>query len=191
MGNGQNNKGEDICCVCCTIEDSSNTAFKIKLYKLFNCLKEIYKLFENHEILKLDKLFLINVDNIPDLIDIFFKLQNNFNLKEINIENKKIGNELDKMEIINKLEDCKKCEKGFIIVDKKFMKIKTEEDNKYNDKNIMVDIDKNNNNYSIILNENETIKFEKFQNFVYKFIINNEQSHSSINQYPTRIYVNN
>jgi len=191
MGNGQNNKGEDICCVCCTIEDSSNTAFKIKLYKLFNCLKEIYKLFENHEILKLDKLFLINVDNIPDLIDIFFKLQNNFNLKEINIENKKIGNELDKMEIINKLEDCKKCEKGFIIVDKKFMKIKTEEDNKYNDKNIMVDIDKNNNNYSIILNENETIKFEKFQNFVYKFIINNEQSHSSINQYPTIIFVNN
>ena len=191
MGNGQNNKGEDICCSCCTIEDSSNTAFKIKLYKLFNCLKEIYKLFENHEILKLDKLFLINVDNIPDLIDIFFKLQNNFNLKEINIENKKIGNELDKMEIINKLEDCKKCEKGFIIVDKKFMKIKTEEDNKYNDKNIMVDIDKNNNNYSIILNENETIKFEKFQNFVYKFIINNEQSHSSINQYPTIIFVNN
>ena len=191
MGNGQNNKGEDICCVCCTIEDSSNTAFKIKLYKLFNCLKEIYKLFENHEILKLDKLFLINVDNIPDLIDIFFKLQNNFNLKEINIENKKIGNELDKMEIINKLEDCKKCEKGFIIVDEKFMKIKTEEDNKYNDKNIMVDIDKNNNNYSIILNENETIKFEKFQNFVYKFIINNEQSHSSINQYPTIIFVNN
>ena len=191
MGNGQNNKGEDICCVCCTIEDSSNTAFKIKLYKLFNCLKEIYKLFENHEILKLDKLFLINVDNIPDLIDIFFKLQNNFNLEEINIENKKIGNELDKMEIINKLEDCKKCEKGFIIVDKKFMKIKTEEDNKYNDKNIMVDIDKNNNNYSIILNENETIKFEKFQNFVYKFIINNEQSHSSINQYPTIIFVNN
>ena len=191
MGNGQNNKGEDICCVCCTIEDSSNTAFKIKLYKLFNCLKEIYKLFENHEILKLDKLFLINVDNIPDLIDIFFKLQNNFNLEEINIENKKLGNELDKMEIINKLEDCKKCEKGFIIVDKKFMKIKTEEDNKYNDKNIMVDIDKNNNNYSIILNENETIKFEKFQNFVYKFIINNEQSHSSINQYPTIIFVNN
>ena len=191
MGNGQNNKGEDICCSCCTIEDSSNTAFKIKLYKLFNCLKEIYKLFENHEILKLDKLFLINVDNIPDLIDIFFKLQNNFNLEEINIENKKIGNELDKMEIINKLEDCKKCEKGFIIVDKKFMKIKTEEDNKYNDKNIMVDIDKNNNNYSIILNENETIKFEKFQNFVYKFIINNEQSHSSINQYPTIIFVNN
>ena len=189
MGNGQNNKGEDICCSCCTIEDSSNTAFKIKLYKLFNCLKEIYKLFENHEILKLDKLFLINVDNIPDLIDIFFKLQNNFNLKEINIENKKIGNELDKMEIINKLEDCKKCEKGFIIVDKKFMKIKTGEDNKYNDKNIMVDIDKNNNNYSIILNENETIKFEKFQNFVYKFIINNEQSHSSINQYPTKIYL--
>ena len=191
MGNGQNNKGEDICCVCCTIEDSSNTAFKIKLYKLFNCLKEIYKLFENHEILKLDKLFLINVDNIPDLIDIFFKLQNNFNLKEINIENKKIGNELDKMEIINKFEDCKKCEKGFIIVDKKFMKIKTEEDNKYNDKNIMVDIDKNNNNYSIILNENEIIKFEKFQNFVYKFIINKEEIHSSINQYPTRIYVNN
>ena len=191
MGNGQNNKGEDICCSCCPIEDSSNTAFKIKLYKLFNCLKEIYKLFENHEILKLDKLFLINVDNIPDLIDIFFKLQNNFNLKEINIENKKIGNELDKMEIINKFEDCKKCEKGFIIVDKKFMKIKTEEDNKYNDKNIMVDIDKNNNNYSIILNENETIKFEKFQNFVYKFIINNEQSHSSINQYPTIIFVNN
>ena len=191
MGNGQNNKGEDICCSCCTIEDSSNIAFKIKLYKLFNCLKEIYKLFENHEILKLDKLFLINVDNIPDLIDIFFKLQNNFNLKEINIENKKLGNELDKMEIINKLEDCKKCEKGFIIVDKKFMKIKTEEDNKYNDKNIMVDIDKNNNNYSIILNENETIKFEKFQNFVYKFIINNEQSHSSINQYPTIIFVNN
>ena len=191
MGNGQNNKGEDICCSCCTIEDSSNAAFKIKLYKLFNCLKEIYKLFENHEILKLDKLFLINVDNIPDLIDIFFKLQNNFNLKEINIENKKIGNELDKMEIINKLEDCKKYEKGFIIVDKKFMKIKTEEDNKENDKNIMVDIDKNNNNYSIILNENEKIKFEKFQNFVYKFIINNEQSHSSINQYPTIIFVNN
>ena len=55
----------------------------------------------------------------------------------------------------------------------------------------MVDIDKNNNNYSIILNENETIKFEKFQNFVYKFIINNEQSHLSINQYPTKLFVNN
>ena len=95
------------------------------------------------------------------------------------------------MEIINKFEDCKKCEKGFIIVDEKFMKIKTEEDNKYNDKNIMVDIDKNNNNYSIILNENEIIKFEKFKNFVYKFIINKEEIHSSINQYPTRIYVNN
>ena len=72
------------------------------------------------------------------------------------------------MEIINKLEDCKKCEMGFIIVDEKFMKIKTEEDNKYNDKNIIVDIDKNNNNYYILLNENETIKFEKFQNSIFQ-----------------------
>ena len=188
MGNGQNNKGEDICCVCCTIEDSSNTAFKIKLYKLFNCLKEIYKLFENHEILKLDKLFLINADNIPYLISIFSEIEEkNWNINNINIENKNIEDEFKKIQIINELEDCKTCKNGFIIVNEKFMEL-IKKENVYNNKSIMIDVDKNKNNNSIMLKDDDTIKFERSQNsFVYNFIIDNTE----INQYQTRIYPNN
>ena len=186
MGNGQNNKGEDICCCYRTIEDNSNEQLKSKLFELFNKIKGINELFKEHTIIKLDKLFLINSGNIPDLISIFSEIEEkNLNINNINIENKNIEEDLKKIEIINELEDCKKCKNGFIIVNEKFMEL-IKIGNEYNNKSIMIDVDKNNN--LIMLKDDDTIKFEPSQNsFVYKFIIDNTE----IKQYQTRIYPNN
>ena len=185
MGNGQNNKGGDICCGCRTIEDNSNEKLKKKLFELFKKIKEMNELFKDHNIIKLDKLFLINADNIPYLISIFSEIEEkNWNINNINIENKNIEDEFKKIQIINELEDCKTCKNGFIIVNEKFMEL-IKKENVYNNKSIMIDVDKNKNNNSIMLKDDDTIKFERSQNcFVYNFI-------TEIRQYQTRIYPNN
>ena len=135
MGNCLNDNGA-------TLEDSLNEEVNKRK-------KEIYELIVYHDIIKLDKIFLIKADSIPNIIE-----RKDFK-----------GNEL-----LYNYTECEKMAEEFFIFDKKFMETIREDNKDYIKKSVTLEIDKNENNYSIIFEGQKTLKFERKEDYKYKFI---------------------
>lgn len=159
------------------INDDHNdfkTSNNYKIYKAYKLIKNLNDEIKNQNILKKDQLYLIYIQSIQNFVNSIKEFSN----KEKSYIQRQLKDkdpkkyEFDKLEFIDENNYQNKNE--FIIVNKQFLEVLgIEQNDNSNNKNIIIDIDKQNNISQIEFNNHKKYNFTKLDkcNLCYKFEI--------------------
>ena len=172
--NSENSEEEHGCCTY-SIKRCKN----YNIYKAYKCIQKISDEIKFHDIIKKDKMYLICTHSIQyfiNSIEKFSKETKKDIIKQLD-DDDPLKYNFDNMEFIDYENYANKNE--FIIADKEFFEIVKKEQNKDENKSVIIDIDKKNKIEQIEFPGHKKLNFIKLDNFnlCYRFnfniIINN------------------
>ena len=176
MGSCPNSENSEEKYGCCTY--SIKRCKNYNIYKAYKCIQKISDEIQFHDIIKKDKMYLIYKDSIQ----YFIKRIENFSketkqdiIKQLD-DDDPLKYNFDKLEFID-YEHCTN-KNEFIIADKDFLEIVKKEENKDENKSVIIDIDKKNKIEQIEFPEHKKHDFIKSDNFnlCYRLVTNLKNS---------------